>query len=1074
MGLWIYCTFCFFFSLCSAAVPYCDLSRPYVRQYEDYEFGCVDRSNITVITVSHGGESDEFWWVVEDAVLRAGNDLRVSSYYRTTEDFDLQGMADLIYDAIEEQPDGLVVSMPDATYLEAPVKAAIEAGIPVITMNSGSDVFESLGALHHVGQVEDVAGYRACQQLVSINPDIQIILFLDHESGLNAGVNLRGYGCQDFVADEGAGRNMTWMMVSKDQTVLTASLVEKLEDLDAAGYEKIQIAALAVGSVGVKAMVDALEDLNYADGSISLGTFDFSADFEPYMDSGTLLFAIDQQQYLQGYLPVLFHTLYTSTRNLIARDYDDQFYQQAVFSGPQFVTADRVTQKACESSGVIYCDDPENAEVDSDVVLKYYLEDASDSCPCIDRSETTIGFIHHGGQSDTFWWVVEDAALQAKEDMGITLDLRTPALRDDDEMFALGEAVLAESPDGFVLSIANSNFRTLIEASNEMGIPVVSINSGDDVYEEYGASMHIGQPEWTAGYQGAAHLAEFATAGFEVYHNITNVNHTILCLDHEAGTNAGVNLRCNATRQWLLDNGGRVPEGQQVHLDGSNPTKSEYTLKEYVDGLAESCPSCTLTGMIGVGGASCLAGQRTLEDYAGLSGNPHPFYLACFDTGNIQTDGLVAGNTEFAIDQQQWLQGYLPVVFLALKAWTGNFPAVPLMLTGPGFLQADDVPYKTCENLEDENTGFIGWEVCPLPDPFDTVYERIPSGLSISVHVLSSLLFVVLAVTAGLFHMYRKTVLVKASTLIFCHMMLFFMTLMLITANLFVVDPSEGGSGLCWFRPWLTAASLMGVLAPLFSKTYRLAKIFNNTKMKKIKITNKQLMGQMLQAYSGVAAIITVWFIDSVPMHREVEVDVRTAVEGDLLYTTTTIQSLCMQKMLFVWLCTAYILAYVLYGCYLAYMTRNVPEAFNESKWIAVCLYFFLVVGALICGMLAIVSDNRTAVAVLCSFGLMITVITLWGALFGTKLILLFKGQGNAVVMTNTGAAQTGTAGVGSHAIQVKSGVSAASVAPSELKTELEEVQQKLREVERLNLQYRALLEKHAPSVFQNFEATHL
>ncbi len=49
--------------------------------------------------------------------------------------------------------------------LENSIKAAVAAGVPVITINSGIDQWQDFGAITHVGQSETIAGQAAGEQL---------------------------------------------------------------------------------------------------------------------------------------------------------------------------------------------------------------------------------------------------------------------------------------------------------------------------------------------------------------------------------------------------------------------------------------------------------------------------------------------------------------------------------------------------------------------------------------------------------------------------------------------------------------------------------------------------------------------------------------------------------------------------------------------------------------------------------------------------------------------------------------------------------------------------------------------
>src|SRR2546421_12459743 len=127
------------------------------------EAGGVKRSDISIQVVTHGQASDPFWSVVQNGVDAAKKDLGVKVTYRSPQKFDVVSMRQLIDSAIASKPDGLAVSLPDPTALGPSVTKAVKAGIPVVTLNSGSDVSAKLGALAHVGQPEKEAGVAAGQ-----------------------------------------------------------------------------------------------------------------------------------------------------------------------------------------------------------------------------------------------------------------------------------------------------------------------------------------------------------------------------------------------------------------------------------------------------------------------------------------------------------------------------------------------------------------------------------------------------------------------------------------------------------------------------------------------------------------------------------------------------------------------------------------------------------------------------------------------------------------------------------------------------------------------------------------------
>jgi simple sugar transport system substrate-binding protein len=121
-----------------------------------------DRAGISIEVVTHGQASDPFWSIFKTGVDHGGKDMGVKVNYSAPDTFDMVKMGQLIDAACAKNPSGLVISLPDATALGPSVKKCVDAGIPVISANSGSDTFASLGILTHVGQEESRARLPAC------------------------------------------------------------------------------------------------------------------------------------------------------------------------------------------------------------------------------------------------------------------------------------------------------------------------------------------------------------------------------------------------------------------------------------------------------------------------------------------------------------------------------------------------------------------------------------------------------------------------------------------------------------------------------------------------------------------------------------------------------------------------------------------------------------------------------------------------------------------------------------------------------------------------------------------------
>lgn len=279
------------------------------------------RGDIKIVVVSHGQASDPFWSVVQKGVAQAGEDMGVQVDYQAPTTFDMVAMAQLIDAAVATKPNGLIVSVPDAEALGPSIKAAVEAGIPVITMNSGSDVAAELGALTHVGQTEYEAGYGGGERMAAAG--VTNALCVNQEVG-NAGLDARCQGFTDAMTKAG-GKVEVLAVDLADPTGAQAAV-------DAAVAANADVnGILTLGPTGSAPALAALEAAGKLE-SIKLATFDLSPEVLTAIKDGKMLFAIDQQQYIQGYLPVVLLTLYNTNLNTIANP--------ILMTGPGFVTAD--------------------------------------------------------------------------------------------------------------------------------------------------------------------------------------------------------------------------------------------------------------------------------------------------------------------------------------------------------------------------------------------------------------------------------------------------------------------------------------------------------------------------------------------------------------------------------------------------------------------------------------------------------------------------------------------------------------------------------------------------------------
>jgi len=241
---------------------------------------------VRLAVVTHGPASSKFWAIIRNGVDSAARRLDVLVDYRSPDVYSLERMSAMIDQAVATRPDGLVVSIPEPGLAPA-IRRAVRAGIPVVSINSGSGVFRRLGVLAHVGQVEDRAGLEAGRRLAEAG--VRRAICINQQVG-NTGLDDRCSGLARAMQEAGGRSRVLAIVDDHPETP-----------------RRIAAAVAADGAQGVLA-TNSLGGLAAAKGlsgrSVKIGTFDLGPDVLNAVQDGKIGFAVDQQAYLQGYLPI--------------------------------------------------------------------------------------------------------------------------------------------------------------------------------------------------------------------------------------------------------------------------------------------------------------------------------------------------------------------------------------------------------------------------------------------------------------------------------------------------------------------------------------------------------------------------------------------------------------------------------------------------------------------------------------------------------------------------------------------------------------------------------------------------
>ncbi|MBX2806158.1 MAG: sugar ABC transporter substrate-binding protein [Hyphomicrobiales bacterium] len=271
------------------------------------------------ILVSHAPDSDSWWNTIKNGITLAGEQLNVSVEYRNPPTGDIADMARIIEQATASNPDGIITTLADFDVLKGPIKAASDQGIDVIIMNTGTgDQASEVGALMYVGQPEYEAGVAAGKR--AKKDGVTRFLCVNHAiQQPTVGERCRGFA-------DGLGIDLGDSML--DSGTDPAEIKNKVLAYLSANPDVDGI--LTLGPVSADPTIAALKENGMA-GDIYFGTFDLGAEIVKAIKDGTIKWGIDQQPFLQAYLPVVILANWDRYGVLPGNN---------INSGPGFVTAD--------------------------------------------------------------------------------------------------------------------------------------------------------------------------------------------------------------------------------------------------------------------------------------------------------------------------------------------------------------------------------------------------------------------------------------------------------------------------------------------------------------------------------------------------------------------------------------------------------------------------------------------------------------------------------------------------------------------------------------------------------------
>ena len=486
---------------------------------------CIDRSQVNIGVVHHGVPSKDVFWVgVDQAIAQAADDLNVNLVYKpltNTSTVYEDSYANIVSycqgDSDVGQVDAILVSIHDDAILDA-LQVCHVFNISIAAFNAGYE--QAKDKYLFFGQNETEAGREAGEALANNVSTTEKFCCINHAPG----VDVTAHRCSGFQAGSSTkSTDYTEIEVDANNcTSFAASIIEGCSPDE--GKDWINVGLYWAGQANHECGVAFLEDYPaYAAASDVSDVLYAGMKTNPF-----ILFGIDQQSYLQGYLPLSFLTMAVTSSQVVRND--------IIETGPTLHLQEPwLEELQCIESNFPVCQDELSGKITCD--------------PCIDRSQVRIGVVHHGvPDANVFWADVDEAFSQGAKDMNIEL-VYYPLASENEVAKQMIDMIAGfcsgGQVDGLVVSVPYESLLAPLEECKTNSIPVVVVNDGYDfVKDEY---VFFGQDEYQAG---------FTAGGYLTTKDVDNAVDRFCCLSQDPDLNVMVQ-RCQGFNDALdTDNKG--------------------------------------------------------------------------------------------------------------------------------------------------------------------------------------------------------------------------------------------------------------------------------------------------------------------------------------------------------------------------------------------------------------------------------------------------------------------------------------------------------------------------------------
>ena len=198
--------------------------------------------------------------------------------------------------AIAAKADGIAVSIIDPTAFNAPVQAALSAGIPVLAYNADAPATSNNARLAYIGQDLFQSGVQVGERIASLVPSGEIAGFIATPGSLN--IQPRIDGIKSVLS--------TKPSISFTEVATGAAVNDELSRIEAyyLGHQNLK-GMVAVDAGSTQGVSQIMEKYSLASKGVHAGGYDLLPVTLQEIQKGNLDFTIDQQPYQQGFTPVM-------------------------------------------------------------------------------------------------------------------------------------------------------------------------------------------------------------------------------------------------------------------------------------------------------------------------------------------------------------------------------------------------------------------------------------------------------------------------------------------------------------------------------------------------------------------------------------------------------------------------------------------------------------------------------------------------------------------------------------------------------------------------------------------------